>query len=683
MTAAPRNAPPNNSCSTPSSRRLRRSLFLASLATALTPFGLSATRAQDATPAAATALPTIVVSPTLIPTPLGEIGSSVTVITGSEDDANAAPGAYLGGPGAPRTDVNIERDQRRTAADAIATVPGLTVFQSGGPGGQTSIFMRGTDARHTKVLVDGIDMSDPSTPARSFEFGHLTTSDIGRMEILRGPQSGLYGADALGGVIAITTKRGSGPAKVSGTIEGGSFGTFNQFGSLSGSYDRFDYAFNVAHLRSTNVPVTPEELLPPGRRAIGNLYDNVTLSTKLGYQFNEDFRVNFVARYTDSVLHFTGDDFMVFPSVPAAQQSMQYQKTFATRGEAEWSLFDGRFQNLLGLAFVEHRRTEVAPDPATYRYEGERVKADWRGQIAVMQGQTLVLGADAEWERLRSDSAEHDNGNKGAFVELQSRFFDNLFVASNIRYDNNDRFGSHVTWRIAPTYTFAATGTQIKGSVGTGFKAPTLEQLFVDYPAFFAFGNPNLKPEENFGFDVGFEQPVFGDRVRFGATYFNNRLTNLIVGTYDPVTMISSYENLGSAKTQGVEAFVAVAVTDRLRVRGDYTYTDAIDNDTGLELIRRPRHKASATAIWNPYDPLTLSATILHIGSWIDRSRDFQTPRLEAPGHTVVNVAANYQVNENVKVFARADNLFDVRYQSPTGFLRPGLGVFGGMRVTN
>src|SRR6478752_8197302 len=195
---------------------------------------------------------TLVVSPTGTVTPIDQIASSVTVITAKD----------------------IERDQRRTLPDALSTVPGLNVVQSGGPGGQTSIFMRGTNSNHTKVLIGGIDVSDPGNPNRSFDFGQLLTSDIQQIEVLRGPQGGLYGADALGGVISIVTKKGDGPARATGSVEGGSFGTFNQTAGLSGSQDHFNYAFNVAHFHANDVPVTPVELLPPGQKAIGNYYDN-------------------------------------------------------------------------------------------------------------------------------------------------------------------------------------------------------------------------------------------------------------------------------------------------------------------------------------------------------------------------------------------------------------------------
>jgi vitamin B12 transporter len=264
----------------------------------------------------------IVVSPTAIETPIDQVASSVTVITAKD----------------------IERDQRRTVPDALSTVPGLNVVQSGGPGGLTSVFTRGTNANHTKVLIDGIDVSDPSNPARVFDLGQLLTSDIQQIEVLRGPQSGLYGADALGGVISVITKKGEGPPRATGMIEGGSFGTFNQTAALSGSDDRFNYAFNVAHFRATDIPVTPLQLLPPGQKAIGNNYDNMTYSTKLGADLSENLTLNAVARYTDATLRFTGDTFdpVTFTSFPAAAQSTQTVHQLFTRGEAVWSVLDGR-----------------------------------------------------------------------------------------------------------------------------------------------------------------------------------------------------------------------------------------------------------------------------------------------------------------------------------------------------
>jgi len=617
--------------------------------------------AQQTNPAAtAVELPQIIVSATTIPTPAEQIGSSVTVVTAAQ----------------------IERDQRRTVPDVLATVPGLNVVQSGGAGGLTSVFMRGTNSGHTKVLIDGIDVSDPSTPNRVFDLGQLLTTDIERIEVLRGPQSGLYGADALGGVISITTKKGAGPTKITGMVEGGSFGTFNQAAQVSGSTANVNYAFTASHFQSTNTPVTPRELLQSGQRAIGNYYDNSTYSTKLGADLSENFSLNFVGRYTDAKLRFTGDDWSSWPLVfPASEQSTQVKHQGFARGEAVWSMFDGKFKNYFGAAYSDMWSWNFDPNgfPTTSVNKGDRTKYDWRGYITAAPGQVVLLGLEQETERLRTDTDNAQNGNKGAYVELQSELAKRFFLTANTRYDSNDRFGGHATWRIAPAFLVPTTETKLKASYGTGFKAPTLSQMFVNYPPFF-FGNPSLRPEESVGYDLGFEQPLANDRLRFGATWFHNSIKNLI----NTNTTGDSLANIDRATTYGVEAFVSAAVTTQLKLRGDYTYTTAKNDVTGEELLRRPKHKASLSAVWAPTEQLTLTSTVLYVGSWMDMDRFFLMPApFATQPYTLVNLAGNYVVNKNLTAFARIDNLFDHRYQNPIGFERPGLGVFGGIRVTN
>ena len=177
--------------------------------------------------------------------------------------------------------------------DALSTVPGLNVVQTGGPGGQTSVFMRGTNSNHVKVLIDGIDVSDPSITNGAFDFAHLLTGDIERIEVLRGPQSGLYGSDAIGGVISITTKKGEGPPKVTASVEGGSFGTFNQTAALSGVAGALQLRLQCAAFpRRPSTPVTPLDLLAPGEKRINDSYDNWTYSTKLGADLTDNLAVN-------------------------------------------------------------------------------------------------------------------------------------------------------------------------------------------------------------------------------------------------------------------------------------------------------------------------------------------------------------------------------------------------------
>jgi vitamin B12 transporter len=628
-------------------------------------------------------LPTIVVSPTTIPTPEKEIASSVTVITAAD----------------------IERQQYRTVPDALSAVPGLNVVQTGGPGGQTSVFIRGTNSNQVKVLIDGVDAGDPSIVNGAFDFAHLLTGDIAQMEVLRGPQSGLYGADAIGGVISITTKKGEGPAKVTATLEGGSFQTFNQTASLSGSEGAFNYAFNVLHYRVGSVPVTPLDLLAPGVQRNNDNYDNWTYSTRLGYDITDNLAVNLTGRYINAKHGFTGDDFVnFFPPSPEVLQETQRNHQLFTRGEVVWSLFDNRFKNFFGVNYSNQWTWIMNPNPDSFTpfgsvappttNVGERTKFDWRGEVRVIPGQTLVLGLEDQRETLRTDSTftalgqqfttNESTGNKAAWAELQSNFYDRFFLVSNIRYDDNDSFGAHTTWRVGPAFIVPGTETKLKATYGTGFKAPTLVQLFVNNPSIGQLANPNLQPETSSGFDVGFEQPLLNGRVNFGVTYYQNDVKNLIIGVFPSATTFTN-ENVGRAKMHGTESFVSATVTDQFKVRFDYTTTRTRDETTDLGLLRRPGNKASVAAVWTPLNELTIAATLVHVSSWVDVNRDTAVfiPRLDAPAYTTFNLAANYIVNKNVTVFARADNLFNEQYQNPVGFLRPGLGVYGGVRVNN
>ncbi|WP_186420146.1 TonB-dependent receptor [Bosea sp. CS1GBMeth4] len=606
------------------------------------------------------ALDEVVVSPTGVPTPTREIASSVTVVTAEE----------------------IERQQHRTLPQALAAVPGLNLVQTGGPGGQSSVFMRGTNANHVKVLVDGIDVSDPSAPNRAFDFGQMLTSDIERIEVLRGPQSGLYGANALGGVIAITTRRGEGPPKLAASVEAGSYGSFNQSLGLSGGNDRFDYAFGVSRFRSDSSPVTPARLVPAGRRRNPDGYDNWSYSARLGASLTDTLSASWVGRYSDGHLLFTGDS--GFPSRPDSFRSSQNDRQAFTRGEIVWDPLDGRFVNRFGLSYSNQDRSNRRPDafgilglPAENL--GERIKYDWRGDLKITQGQTLAMGLQYENERFDTPNKAVSSGNRGAFLEWQSNWSERFFTVANIRYDHDDEFGGHTTYRIAPVFIMPGTDTKLKASYGTGFKAPTLSERFSDSrPAYDFHGNPDLKPEQSRGWDLGFEQPLLNGQVNFGATWFHNDIDELILTNRS----FTSYDNVGRATTKGVEAFAALELTPQLKVRADYTFTLAKDETARQELLRRPRHKLSVTARWNPVEKLTLSATLIHLGARMDGNRDFSIPRLRAPGATIVNLAADYRVDDRFTLFGRVDNLFDKRHENPVGFLVPGLGAFGGVRVS-
>jgi len=600
----------------------------------------------------------VVVGATRIPTPVHEIASSVTVITAAE----------------------IEARQQRSLPDVLRSVPGVNIVQSGGAGGQTSLFLRGTNSNHTKVLLDGIDISDPSTANGVADISKLAAGDIAKVEVLRGPQGALYGSDAIGGVVNIITKSGEGPLAITADAEGGSFGTFNQRGGVSGSEGDLHYALTVQHLHAGATPVTPLNLLQPGEKRHDDFYDNVTASTKLGYDVTENFDLGLVGHYTNSLGKITGDafDFVTFTSFPSPTQTRIETLQYESRGTAHLLLWDGRLEQTLGLAYGHSILAIQDPDNGDSRAIGDRLKLDWQGNVKVMEGQTVVLGAETARDALHPGLAfgfpsplSRGITTHAGFAELQSDFDFGLHNSLSVRHDDNSQFGSRTTWRVAPAWLIG--DTKLKASAGTGFKAPALQQLYGTFG-----GNAALKPETSFGYDIGVEQSLFGGVVTGGVTWFQNNIKNLIVSGPAPAFRLM---NIGRARTDGVESFIAWKALDTLTVRADYTYTDALDAGTKLALLRRPRHKASLSADWQATDDLSLDASLLYVGPQIDGNRDFSIPRLKMPDHVTVDLAASYRLTEKWSLFGRIENLTDTDYQSPDGFLRPRIGAYGGIKV--
>jgi vitamin B12 transporter len=636
-----------------------RAAFLLFLAAA---FASPAVHAQDETPETVPVAP-VIVGATRIPTPEEQLGSSVTVITADD----------------------IAQKQERTLPEVLEDVPGLNVVQTGSPGGAAAVYIRGTNANHVKVFIDGIDASDPSTADGTFDFSQILASDIERVEVLRGPQSGLYGSDAIGGVIYIVTKNGSGPPRITASVEGGSFETFNQTAGLSGSLAQFHYSFDVEHYHSGATDVTPPYLVPPGRPLNDDYYDNKTYATKLSADVTDNFDVGLVARYVDTVLYTTSDDFIG----PEAVQSANNNHELFTRGTGHLVLFDGAFDQTLGIAYSDYRRRFL--DPSAYAigfgndpsyYEGQRIKLDYQGNVTLMPGEILTFGAEHQIDEI-DDSApvSAQMTNDAGFIQLQSSLYERFFNAISARYDDNDRFGGKPTFRDAPALLFPETGTKLKASVGTGFKAPTLDELFDNsFAAFGFFANPNLKPETSLGYDIGFEQTLFDKRVEFGATYFHNNIRNLIeTALLSP--LVDTYVNIGQATTYGAETYVAYRPWKFLSLRADYTYTYAYDDIAHQELLRRPKHKASFDATWHVSDEASISAEIVYTGPWMDINRDATATGLTADGYTLVNLTGSYDLGHGVTAFLRVNNLLDQHYQNPLGFQHQGLGAFGGLRI--
>ncbi len=620
--------------------------------------------AAEADPAAIE-LPETVVTATRLPTPLEQVASAVTVITADE----------------------IERRQARTLPEALRLVPGLHVVQSGPTGAVTSLFMRGTESNHTLVLIDGIEINDPSTPDGAFDFSNLLLADVARIEVLRGSQSTLYGSDAIGGVVNIITKRGRGPARFTAALDGGSRATFDQALGASGSVGRFDYRVTLEHFATDGESITPARNRPAGVSGEDDGFESVKASTRMGAQLTEDARVDLALHYL-----FAQNDLDTAPEDPNARQN---NRQFFARASVQAALLDGRFDNRLGVAYSDfnrdngNRADSLSTAYSNAHFRGKKLKFDWQGDIALGESHILTLGAETEKEKADSasdyssgfSSRTRDSARSTAgFVQLQSSFGDRLFTTLGLRVDDHEGFARKTTWRIAPTYIHRETGTRIKGSYGTGFKAPSLQQLYGEnfFGSIGTFkGNPDLRPETSRAWDIGFEQPLLGERLRFGATYFDIRIDDLI----DYNSGFTSLINIDKAKTRGVEAFVALRPMDALSLRADYTFTIAEDETSGALLLRRPKHRLSLAATYDVTGNASVTATALYVGRRADiDSKTFA--RITTGGYTVVNLAGSYRLNDRWRFHVRIDNLFDKSYEPADGFQAPGISLLVGLKAS-
>jgi len=610
----------------------------------------------------------LVVTATRLETPARRVGSSITVITRREIEQKKAP----------------------TVLELLRTVPGLDVVRSGPAGGQSSVFLRGAKSEHTLVLVDGVEMNDPITPGRSFDWAHLTTDNVERIEVLRGPQSTLYGSDAIGGVINIITRKGKGKPRVTITAEAGSRHTFRESLSVLGSTPVFRYAISTSRFQTDGISAA--ERRDGNREKDG--YRNTTCSARLGFTPAENFDVDLIFRRMRGKADL---DNFGGPGGDDPNYTSDTRQHFV-RAQGRLRLLGGDWVQKFGLSLSDHHRTtRNNPDAAhpldleRSAYDGQIVRFDWQHDFRLHDTNTLTVGFETEREsgksRYHSDGAwgPYDSAfprktarTDSIYVQDAIALFDRFFATVGLRYDHHEQFGSQLTWRVAPTLVFPETGTRIKGSVGTGFKAPTLFQLYDPL-----YGNPALRPEKSRGCDFGVEQDLFGGMVTLDATCFRNKFDDLIDFVF--AGWSGSYQNVSKAESKGVELGATVRPTDNLTLRATYTYTHTEDKATGLQLLRRPKHKAGLEVNWRVLKTTNVHLSAAYIGPRKDLFFDnttFTSSRVTLGSYVLVNLAVSHDVTKNIQVYGRIENLLDQHYQEVKGYGAPGIGFFGGVRGT-
>ena len=615
--------------------------------------------AQDKPSDTALALPNMVVTATRTETPEDEVGSAITVIT-AKDIA----------------DKNINN-----VADALRTVPGLDVVRSGSLGQQTSVFLRGANSNHTLVLVDGVEMNDPSSPTGAFDFAFLQADNIERIEVVRGAASAAFGSDAIGGVINVITKKGAGKVKLSGVAEGGSYGTWKTGGNISGGTERVNYSFDASRLETAGFSAADKNL----GNSMPNGYKNTNLSGRAGFKVNDALDFGTTLRYGEgkSSLDNGGGKGADDPNYYG-----RFNELF-TRGFGHLKLFEGFWEQTVGVAYSRTDRNNVnGVDPVNNFSSaatnlGQKVKLDYQNIFHVHKSNTVMLGVEEEVDSL-SSSASSDYpawsysssasiplktmNTLGFYLQDQIKLFDRSFTTLGVRYDDNNRFGGHETWRANELYTIKETGTRFKGSYGTGFKAPTLNQM---YDTIYGTGNVNLKPETSRSWDVGVEQDLFKKVSTLGISYFETAFNNLIQAN----SPFYVNQNVSKAKTNGIESFAEVRPMTDLTLRATYTYQQAQNLDTGNQLLRRPRDKASFDADYRFLEKAHFHVNVLMVGKKADYAST-------VAGYAMLNFSGSYDVHKYVQLFARIDNVLNKQYEEVYGYGTSGVAGYGGVKVS-
>ncbi len=440
----------------------------------------------------------IIVTATRIPTPSSRIGSSVSVIT-AEDIAN---------------------HQYRSATEALQSIPSLSIIRNGGPGKLTSIFSRGTNANHTLVMIDGIEINDPGNTDGRIDLSHLYIGDVERIEVLHGPQSTLYGSDAIGAVIQIFTKKGSGETRLSGTLEGGSFNTLNEYAYLSGSTRQLSYTFNVQHTDTDGVSALSSDFRQPNGKLDDDGNEGLTLSSRLVYSLTDILEFDFSGRYTKTDNDL---DLNVFP-VQDDSDSDNTTEQVILGLNTRLNLFEGRTEHRFGINYTDiDRRDRDDYDPVNSldylraTNKGKKLKFDLQNDVYLSEAHTLTLGIETEEDKIDASldsqsafgpyisDANADQRNNAVYFQDQFNATENLSGTAGVRYDDNEDFDGKTTWRLAASYNLPTSGTRLKGSYATGFKAPTLTQLYGVLREFLwsIHGQPGPRPGNQQGLGTG------------------------------------------------------------------------------------------------------------------------------------------------------------------------------------
>jgi vitamin B12 transporter len=551
-------------------------------------------------------------------------------------------------------------------ADVLRTQPGIGVTNAGGPGKSTVLRIRGEEGYRTLLIIDGVKALDASAPQVGPSLDSLlVTSDMQRVEILRGPQGFIYGADA-GGVVNVITGRGAGPLGGRLGVELGRFGTRKVEGSLSGGGDRGDYYVSVENLTTDGFNAqTADDVLRDRDGA-----DNTTVHTKLGLNLRNDWRVQLVARNVDASTMYDGcfspTTFATVNDCVATTDQTTYKVSAVHGGESLTHSF--------GYSNIDIDRADFAEGGNAFSSRGRLDRFEYTGSYRPGAGSTLVYGADLQREDARSDE-RLTRRQDGYYVEYQGELGKSLFLSLGTRYDVNPDFGAHLSSRASAAYVDdLGDGRWVKyrASYGTGFRAPSLFEVAYDRGPF-AFppaAGLRLNEETSEGHDLGIEYGRQGG-MRFEATYFDQRLKDEIFFDLDA---FSGYlQSQGNSSSKGLELAASVPFGERLELLGNLTYDRAKDT-ANAQRLRRPRVFGNVGLLYGD-DALRFVVNYRFARDSIDAGR------VALDDYGVVDFSLTRSLAHGVELFGRVENVADAVYQEVAGFNTAGRAVYGGVRI--
>jgi len=593
----------------------------------------------------------IVVTPSRIEEASEATGSSITVVSGK----------------------SIEEEGIFLVRDALKGINSLDIAGTGGPGGRTSIFLRGANSGQVRVMIDGVMIHDPASTDASYDFAHLTTDNIEKIEVLRGPQSSLYGSDAMGGVINIITKKGQGKPKISLLLEEGSFYTSRETLNVDGEKDKLHFSFSSSRLDMQGFSKAKEKNNNPEKDA----YQNTDVSLRLDYDLAESLTLGFINRYSHSRTEY--DDYDYINDIPTDDSDRVGWNDEGLSSLLLEQKIPDLYKHKLQLSFTRNYR-RGKDDTDEYErdwYDGRTYQLDWQSELDLFNFNKVLMGVNYLREEAdtyyyhnlwgESDFPKSTSNIKGFFIENKLNIYDNLYFNTVYRIDDHSEFKDHDTYKFELSYLLDKIDMRLRGLFGTGFKSPSLYQLSAPPMYGSPVGNLNLKPEESEGYEAGIEQGFFERKILADITYFHTHFKNLIDfgGT--------GYVNLSRAETSGIESNLRFK-KGKLTARLGYTLLDTENKENGDDLLKRAKNKINMEFDWD-----SLKWDLNFRLGYVGHRTDYKNTLLK--GYMLANLSLNYKINRNFNIFGRIENLFNEKYEESKGYQTAPFSVYSGVKV--